>query len=530
MAKGNEKTRAISRINQQGWMNKYHDFALCIAFALLLIVVRVPSLEEPLDNDSGASAFTARQILRGEVLYDKVHPTHHLPGIYYTFAIAFKLFGDTPIAPKLFLFPWALACTWLVFQMGRRYLNYLSGLLGAAFFILVSSQVSLKGTTAETEHFANLPLTAGVFLSIVLLRNRAPAWQFIWVGFMGAIAVLYKVHFIAPLAVAGISILAEAWLNRSQTAAWKMAFLRLAWMSVGVLIPLAAVAAYFASLGLWDRLLLIFKIGFGYMHASGMLEWLPRPFGFPIFWMGVSNAALLIFGLLGTYRCARRAIPLRSIENLTSFMLALWLVISLAEAGLRRGGWENYTLLVLPPLALMAAFEITTAYERWKAKNPERQALVAMSAMIGLVLLNFGVMNYDFYSHYLAYKLDRISREDFIRGYAGTTGTGPAALSAEVIGNYLQAHTNSDDLIYMASESVQPYYYADREPPVDILWPEFLSVTGPAERIFDPRTKYIVLDTPERMEHPQWLMDGLQRYYYLETTIDDQEIYRRQSP
>jgi hypothetical protein len=511
-------------------MHKKHHWILFLLFTLLLVVVRLPSLEEPLDNDSGANAFFARQMLRGEVLYDRFHPGHHLPGIYYTFLVAFKLFGDTPVAPKLLLIPWSLACAWLIFQMGRLYLNDLSGLLGAVFFILVSSQVSLKGTTAEMEHFANLPLTAGVFLSIVLLRNKAPSWQFLWVGIVGGLCILYKAIFVAPLAVAGISILAAAWLEHSQTHAWRTAFLRLVWIAVGLLLPLAAVAAYFASLGLWDRFLLVFKIGFGYVRGGGMLSWLPPPFGFPIFWMGVSNAALLIFGLMGTYRCARRAVPLQNMENLTNLMLVLWLMISFTEAGLRYGGWEHYALLVVPPQALMAAFEITNAYERWKGKSSKKQAMVGASIMIALILLNFGIRDYDFYSHYVAYKLNRISRADFIHGYPGTTGTGPDALNSEVIGSYLQAHTTPDDFIYLGTESVQSYYYADREPPIDIIWPNFIFVTGPAERIFTPRTKYIVLDRPERIDRPQWLLDGLSRDYYLETLIGGHAIYRRQAP
>ena len=515
-------------------MRKKHDWILFLLLTLILVVTRLPSLEEPLDNDSGANAFFARQMLRGEVLYDKFHPGHHLPGIYYTFEIAFKLFGDTPIAPKLFLLPWTLACAWLIFQLGRRFINNLSGRLGGVFFLLVSSQVLLKGTTVEMEHFANLPLTAGTFLSIVLLRNKAPAWQFIWVGFIGAVCLLYKIIFVAPLAVAGISILAEAWLNRSQTNALKTAFLRLVWMSIGLFIPLATVAAYFASLGLWDRLLLVFKIGLEYMQGGGMLGWLPPPFGFPIFWMGVNNAALLIFGLMGTFRCARRAIPLRNQENLTAFMLVLWLTISFAEAGLRRGGWHQYALLVVPPLALMAASEITTAYDRWKVKNSERQAILGMRIMIALVILNFGMMNYGFYSNYIVYKLGRSSYEDFIHGYTDTAtetaAIGAVALNAELMGNYLRANTTSDDLIYLATMSVQAYYYADREPPTEIIWPNFVFVTGSADQILDPRTKYIVLDKPERMEHPQWLMEGLKRYYYLEAIVGGHEIYRRQSP
>ena len=44
--------------------------------AILLILVRLPSLSMPLDNDSGANAFFARYMLRGGILYDVFHPAH----------------------------------------------------------------------------------------------------------------------------------------------------------------------------------------------------------------------------------------------------------------------------------------------------------------------------------------------------------------------------------------------------------------------------------------------------------------------
>jgi len=512
-------------------VNKHRNYILFIALAFLLIAIRLPSLEEPLDNDSGSVAFFARQLYRGEVLYDKFHPTHHMPGIYYTHEIAFELFGDTPVSPKLFLLFWAFACAWLIFQMGYSFLDRRSGILGAVFFILVSSQILMKGTTVETEHFANLPLIAGTFLAIILLRNHAPAWQFLWVGVIGALCMLYKPIYVAPLAVAGIGILMEAWLEGNQTNAVKTAFLRLGWMAIGLLIPLMAVGAYFASLGLWDRCLLVLKLGARYMNGSGFFSWLPRPFGFPILWMGVNNAALLIFGLTGTYRLAHRTIPVRDAEKLTGFLLVLWLVISFAEAGLRSGGWPHYALLVVPPLALMAAFEITLACERWKLTKPKKQAAFGMSVMIALVILNFGVLQFGYYGNYILYKLGHSTYEDFIHSYTDLGGTGASALEAKIVGDYLQAHTTADDLIYLVSESVQAYYYADRNPPVDVIWPDLVHQTGQksADQILCSGTKYVVVDSPERMERPRWLIDRLQRDYYLETIIGGHEIYRRKS-
>lgn len=501
------------------------NWILLIGLFLLLVMLRLPSFEMPLDPDSSANAFFARQMIRGETLYDKFHPAHQLPAIYYTYEFAFALFGDNPIAPKLLLIPWALACSWLIYLMGRSYFDELTGILGAIFFILASSQRWVTGMTVETEHFANLPIIAGVFLSVHLLRKQA-TWKFVWVGVLCSIAILYKVIFVAPLIVAGLSILMLAWVKRNELGGWNTLFLQLIWLGIGLIIPCILVVGYFASLGLWQRFLLVFTFGFNYFNDPQLMggSWLPRPFGFPIFWMSLNNLALLVFGLIGTYRLVRRALPIKNTNNLTNFALAIWLISSMALAGSRGGGFAHYVLPVIPPLSLIAAFEISTTYSHWRTTLPNKKfAPVGTVFFVFLIVFYFIWGNYETYSQYINYNLGRISYDAFIRNID------EAGYASQEISKYIKKHTNSNDLIYVWSIYVDVYYYADRLPPIDILWPSYVSATGPPERIFDPHTKYIVLDTPTRFARPQWLMDGLAANYYLETTIEGREIYRRKS-
>ncbi len=510
-------------------MNKKQNWILFFLLAIFVVIVRLPSLDEPLDNDSGAIAYHARQMLRGEPLYGKFHPTHEPPGAYYTFKVAFELFGDRQIAPKLILLFYFIACAWLLYLMGRSYVNDLAGILGAVFFTLVSSQVLLTGMTAKIEPFANLPLTAGVFLTVSLLRKRAAAWQFIWVGLIGAIGILYKVFYVTPLVIAGLSILAMAWFQRSQTNSWKVTLLRFTWMSIGLLVPLALIGAYYAYLGLWSRLLLVFTLGLGYINDPSIMtaSWLPRPFGFPLFWMSVNNIALLILGLIGTYRLTRRAIPLRNTENLIDLIPVLWLITSFTLAGIRGGGFAYYVQLTVPPLAFMGAAEIGIAYQRWRVVSTKRMSALGAGILITLVVVNFAWANLDLYKHYISYRLGQSSYKDFLYGYKGT---GPRSWNAQIIADYIVNHTSPDDRIYQWSTDVQLYYFSDRNPPIDILWPYYVSATGSPERIFTPQTKYIIIDMPERLARPDWLMDGLARDYQLETTLGEKDLYRRQTP
>ncbi len=250
---------------------------------------------------------------------------------------------------------------------------------------------------------------------------------------------------------------------------------------------------------------------------------LPRPFGFPLFWMSVNNIAVLFFGLMGAYRLARRSLPLRNTDNLADFALALWLIVSFSLAGMRDGGFAHYVLPLIPPLVLMAAAEINLAYQHWKTTSFKEYAAVGAGIFVTLIVGNFIWANYDLYNSYINYKIGRVSYENFLRnvdadGYA-----------SQVVAKYIKAHTTPDDCIYIWSIYVDAYYYADRTPLIDILRPSYVAATGSPERILSPRTKYIVLDPPQKMERPQWLLDGLAADYRLETILEGREIYRRQS-
>lgn len=493
-----------------------------ILLALLVIVLRLPSLSMILDTDSSANAFFARQMLRGETLYDKYHPAHHFPGIYYTFMLAFKLFGDNPLSPRLLLLGFMIINTWLIFLMGRDFYDQRAGLLGAVFYVLISSQVTLSGTSAEMEHFANLPLTATLFLALLLLRKNTLAVQFFWVGVLGALCVLYKIIFVGSLMAAGLAVLLAAWLGRRESGNALKTWTRLGAMGIGFLLPLGLVAGYFVSLGLWSRLMLIFTFGFSYFNNESLLSGdviFPKPFGFSLFMIAMNNLAMLVFGAMGTYRLIRRSLPLRTVEKLTDLSLALWLIISFALAGSRGGGFAHYVLVVGPPLALIAAIEISLTYARWREAYTSTQALLGAGFMVAMIVAFYVWRNADVYVPYIAQVTGQPLKPTIYQKYEQRQ---------YLLNDYIIAHTNPDDFIYVWSTNLQEFYYADRFPPIDILWPEYVSALGPPELVFNPRTKYIVVDDVKF--RPQWLLDGLAQYYALETVIMKTEVYRRAAP
>lgn len=495
-----------------------------IVFALLVILLRLPGFNMILDTDSSVNAFFARHMMQGEVLYDKYHPAHHLPGIYYTFLLAFTLFGDNPIAPRALLILFIIPNTWLIYWMGREFFDQRAGILGGFFYVLITSQLTLSGTSAEMEHFANFPLTATMFLFLILIKKNAPAIKFVWVGVMAAVCILYKVTFVGSLAAVGFSLFIGVWLEKNQPDTIKKYFSRFAAIALGVILPLIMVGGYFASLGLWQRFLLIFSLGFNYFGDTALMGTMggilfPRPFGFPLFMVAMNNFAILVFGLFGAYRLTRHAGSSDPHKKLIDLALVLWLVISFALAGMRGGGFAHYTLVVCPPLALIAGVELSLAYERWAKTSSQRQAIVGVTIMVFLVFGLYVWRNFELYLPYLAKLSAQVSYEETYDQFYQRR--------QELLIDYVKSHTTPDDFIYVWSTHLQHYYYADRLPPIDILWPEYVSATGDPQRIFDPRTKYIFVDSEKLRERPDWLIEGLELNYHLETIIHDQEIYRR---
>lgn len=488
-------------------------------FVFLVIVLRLPSLDVPLDTDSSANAFFARQMINGENLYDKFHPAHHVPGIYYTFIVAFKLFGDSALAPKILLFPFVFACVWLIYLIGKHFFDELTGILSGFFFILISSQQNISGLTAEMELFANLPIILTIYLLFMFIKKDVRNTQYIWLGIISSICILYKVIFVSPIVITGISILYLAWLERTTSASYKRLFLQATWFAVGFIFPLLLVTGYFTYYGLFDRLLMVFTLGFKYFNDVNLISAMfPRPFGFPLFILAVNNIVLLLFGMLGAVRLFRNSFPLKK-ENLISFLLLLWFVFSLILSGMRGGGFLHYVLIATPSLVLLAGIEISSIFQLGKKKFPSRIVSSFAGVFIFLIFANFLFSNFKLYSLLFRYKTNAISYNEFVYQYSGNNQL--------VIADYIKKNTLSDDYIYIWSINIQAYYFADREPPIDILWPSYVSATGPPERIFDPKTKYIVVDDPTIFSQPQWLLNGLEKYYHVETVIGKEKIYRR---
>ena len=520
----------VDRLTRELAQNR--EWIVLVALALAVVLLRLPSLEQPFDNDSGAIAYHARLILRGEPLYGTHHPTHHMPAAYYVYAFAFLLFGDSVFAVKLFLLLWTIASVLLLYRLSAGTMGRPVGALAAAFYALLSSHVYLYGSTAEIELFANLPRIAALLALVHCVTRRAAPWQYTFVGLASAITFLFKAVYLSSLIIAGVVFLAELWHNRREAGAWRRPILCGLWTAAGFGLGLLPVVLYFAACGLLPRFCQVFTLGFGYVDLPEVdIAGTRFAVVYPILGLAFNNVVLLTLGLAGLVKAVVDA-P-RSVKSGKGWVgpvcVALWLVLSIAEASVARVQFLYYYQLVVPPLCLMAAWFLLGVYRDVgdRLRPSMRWVSAAVLAVVLLSVLTISArQNWNHYASYTRYKVGTGTYEDFLL-HGWFERLGPEFAKLQGLADYIRARTTPDDYVYYWSGNVQFYYLADRRCPIDVIWPLYAEVTGSHQRIFASQTRYIIVGDSFYISRPDWLYAGLAGEYELETVMGGERIYRR---
>lgn len=500
------------------------------AIFLLAIFLRLPALEMLIDNDGGARAYHARLILAGEPLYGTHHTGHHLPAIYYTYATAMTLFGDSAWAIQFFLLLWTIPTVYFLFRLAFELTDdWGTAVLAALFYAILSAHLQLWGQTAETELFANLFRITAVWLLVILLKRNKPAWHFAGVGLLAAAAFLYKAVYLSPVAVCAVGLLLSWWQRRKQLGSGRLFWQRAAWAAGGFFAGIAAVAAYFAVLGLLPRLWQVFTLVGAYSDrssglnedlVSGAMRILLYPL-LPLWGVAVNNAMLLLFSLAGFLLLLVKR-PWR--KGLLT-LLPIWYLLSFVEAGLKLELFAHYYLLIVPALSLLAAWFLRKLHADLVSGGRRWLGTAVFTTLLVTAILASVVENREYFVHYFRYQQGQQTAVQFVA--LGWPGFGERLARADELSDYVKQNSETDDFIYYWSQDVQLYYLADRQSPVDIIWPYDLEAAQNLEALFAPQSRLIIIDQRREPAPPDWFMEDLERAYELIDQFDDQLIYQR---
>src|SRR5690606_7735908 len=248
-------------VQAKSWQRELLVF---LVLALFTLLVRLPSLHQPLENDSSALAYHARLIVQGEPLYSTHHTGHHLPGAYYVYAAAFALFGDDVASVKGVLILWTAVTVFLVYKLGSLVAGRRVGFVAACLATLLYGQIILAGTTSRIETFLGLPQLLAVY-ALLLFTGRAQPRYLLLTGVGLGLTFLFKANnIIGPAGLVALVLLARWWPQRRSGRGWWLLVQRAGWVAAGVAVVLLPIVLYFVSQGLWGRFLAVFQIGLNY--------------------------------------------------------------------------------------------------------------------------------------------------------------------------------------------------------------------------------------------------------------------------
>lgn len=385
---------------------------------LAVLIVHLPAFAHRLlDGDEAVYGSIAALLNQGGTLYADGGVDNKPPGIFWTYAATFDLFGTYQMTAvhALALVVMAATCIVLYF-IGRSMAGARAGLLAATFYGLLTASGNPRLLAANTEIFMTLPLTAALLL---MLRR-----QWLWSAVLMVIAGAFK-----QVAAAEVLLLPAGLLLLEVRDARPGAAIRFgAGLMLGLVAGAAALAVTGSLGGFWE-----WTVGTLVGYAAG--NWSP-----PVLLSRASDSVVPFAGsAIVLWIAAGAAIArwrsLRASERLA----VVWLAVSLLGS-LAGGHWSwHYFIQVMAPLALLAGLAIDRALET------RLRAWVAAVVLVGVTV-------------------PAVAWTDFnLRADPLTYDWSPPIAQHQQVAGYIRSHSTSGDRVFVWGDWAALYVESDRE-------------------------------------------------------------------
>ena len=440
---------------------------LLALIAALLLILRLPSLAQPMGPDQGLYAYVGERILHGDLAYRDAWDQKP-PGIHYVYA-ALRLVSSGDIMVPLADLAAAAITAAMLWTIGVRLAGPAAGAASALLFLLLSDPGFARyggvRVRAQCETFIALAVTSALACSATgakgatgagaegAVRPGALVGAGVLIGIAFALkynAGLYGAVVLSALALTvGLRLLDVVWVIAG--AAIVPAILFLVFWSGGALNDL-----YQATIAYNVR-----YSGETYASRFDMVRYLVT---FPI--QRARLDALWLLGGLGSL-----AILVTAARRREAWIPLAWVAaacLSIAINGSR--GLPQYFLQAAPALALAAGLGLTLGLAR--LPSTARWIVVALIA-VGVWRAGpdpFPGLASSIW-HDTQYVLGRIDRRTHLARYGGARDVDKySALDNMDIGAWLASRTRPDETVYVFGYSPGAYVYADRRSASRFFW------------------------------------------------------------
>ena len=459
-----------------------------LALACVLLIVRLPSLVQPMGADQGLYAYIGERILAGEVPYKDAWD-HKPPAIHYTYAALRAIWPHESVvaATDLVL---ALLIAGLLLALGTALAGAATG-RAAALLYFAFSDPSFHGMSgvsvrAQCESFI-AAATAGALL--LLIRGKAGTWKHVAAGILLGLAFAFKYNAI----VYGLALLVALWGLRRFSL---RAFLQIA--AGTLVVPLALLAVFMSRGALRDLYAATITYNLQY---SGETYRGPVDFARYLLTFPVAHARLDALWLVGGAGCA--ALLIAAFWKRERIIAPAWVAAACLTIAINSSrGLPQYFVQVLPALALAAAWAGTVLWTRKKVVNYAALALVAF----GIWRVNDFSRFAENVGHDAAHATGRTTREVYLARFGDRDQRKYSALAMVELGDFIRARTRPDDRIYVFGFSGAAYLHAERASASRFFWSRPVIVNFKA-----PDSRYGVAGLRHDLERTQPAIVALQQ-------------------
>jgi len=451
---------------------------LIIAILVIGFVLRIVFIFRSIGRDEAAFLYYGWMIVKGKVLYrDLFDPKP--PGVFFTVALIFLLFGKNILAIRLLSVFLSTLTAFLIFQIGKKINNSLTGIIAALLFELEPISI-FYSAMVSSETFMIFFMVIAVYFYI-LAHEKNSVWHYLLVGVLIGLSIIMK----QP----GIILILFIFLHRLHGRnPLKNRLQALGTLIIGIMISIMPIVVYFLAVNsLSDAI------------YSTVLFNLSTSRGFPltkrlqIFYYDVflKNTILWIVGIGGGLFALER-------RKKWDIFLVGWFIASLLVVPILKTPWDHYYIQAMPAFCLLGGIFIGKLIEishetvgggsQSKSYSNIIKWLLVSLALSGLLI--YGVRPYlDIrYSRGLVYQIE----------------------AAE----YIKMHTSSDEIIFSPDSAY--YLLTDRKNNYEIehfaaVIVEAFGISDLPQYLENERIRYVIID---RRTATWTFNDGIYRSFF----------------
>ncbi len=434
------------KANNQKWV--WIIFALAL---LAVLIVRLRLLDIPLERDEGDYAINAALLLDGHSLSSPLI-MKRFPFIYYIYMLFITLFGHSDAGIHFGLLLANLASAYGIFLLGSRLRDRNSGILAAAFFLLMSLSPDVNGLAANREHFQVLFLVFGAFF-LLKAGQRKRYLNYALAGLMMGLSFAVKQNALFFMAWGGLWILAEG--HFFQRKKWQAVWAAAGIYSLAALLPFFIILLLYNYAGVFDAFLTkTFYSNSRYLTKLGYSEGVLNFYNHfsPFFY---SYTFLFLFAFLPVFIWKKEKGAYRAKTFLLSF--AIFSFVSIVPGG---HFYPHYFNLIVPAIALAAA---AGTLELIKLSEARRARLQGVIVILPMLIMLQPLLAESFY----------FFRADATQASRVTYEYNPFP-EAKAIGRHIKRITSDTSSIMVLGSEPELYFYAKRRPAISAYYMYFL--------------------------------------------------------